>query len=143
MCVEAFPVSGIHLAIIKPSQSSSKYPTAVHSSSKNPTAPPPSIYHLKIPLAIAPPLASSTAISSSSSRRSFVLLKSFPSPGLHAHESTPLSVFTPQYLFIIFSLTGARSTMMTGNAGAAGVNVMAKIPAVRTIWTMVYQCSPA
>lgn len=46
------------------------------------------------------------------------------------------------HLFITFSRTGTSNTMITGNAGAAGVNVTAKIPAVTTIWRSVYMWIP-
>lgn len=45
----------------------------------------------------------------------------------------PFNVPTAQYLFIILNLTGTSNTIITGNTGAPGVNVTAKIPAVNTI----------
>lgn len=41
-----------------------------------------------------------------------------------------------------FSRIGTNKTIITGKIGAPGVNVMAKIPAVRAIWRRVYMCMP-
>lgn len=57
-------------------------------------------------------------------------------------EDSRFRVSLLHHLFITFSRIGTSNTIITGNIGAAGVNVMAKIPAVTTIWRSVYMWIP-
>lgn len=60
----------------------------------------------------------------------------------HDPDDLRFRVSLLHHLFITFSRTGTSNTIIIGNAGAAGVNVTAKIPAVTTIWRSVYMWIP-
>lgn len=57
-------------------------------------------------------------------------------------EDSRFRVSLLHHLFITRSRIGTSNTIIIGNVGAAGVNVMAKIPTVTTIWRSVYMWIP-